>query len=420
MNIQLFIPPVWYYGDMHFRMLPTLGLPILASVLKQAGHYVEVVDLEALGVTPGMLRERFAAQKSAWPDVVGFTGLYIAAQGLRECIRALRDAGFRGKIAVGGAFATMKPSEPLLYGADLVVTGECEGNVVELLENGTGIQAGRPARIEDIPIPDWDHFRPHIKDYYGNMAMLRPNPGISMWARGCPYSCIFCSNNVFGHQATRRRPPAKIQTEMEDLKKRGCRHIYVYDDELFGTKQPLGWMKEIADRIQALGLMWVTQGRCSKKFITPELMADARRAGCKAIFWGVESFSQRVLDAMKKHLTPADIWHTLRVAREAGIENGIFTMIGNYQETENDLQETYTALRDAYNEDLIQYRQTTICTVMPGTELERIQKREGWYQEPPNTGRDLLRPYDTPWLKGERMQYWQQKMFEACPVGIPS
>lgn len=49
MNIQLFCPPSFYYGDMNFRMLPTLGLPILASILNKAGHYTEVVDLEALG-----------------------------------------------------------------------------------------------------------------------------------------------------------------------------------------------------------------------------------------------------------------------------------------------------------------------------------------------------------------------------------
>lgn len=421
MNVQFFNPPVSYYGDMHFRMLPTLGLPILGTVLNEAGHHTETVDLEALNITPPKLQAAFEAQRGSWPDVVGFTGLYIAAKGIQDSICALRQAGYTGKIVVGGPLATLRPEAALSWGADLVVTGECEGNIVTLLESATGIHPGKPLPIDAIPSPDWDHFRPMITSYYGNMAMLRPNPGISMWTRGCPYRCIFCSNNVFGHQPTRHRPPEAIAAEMADLKKRGVRNVYVYDDELFGTKMPPGWMNEISFRLQLMGavLPWVTQGRCSKKYVTPDVMRQAQTAGCKAVFWGVESFSPKVLKALNKRLYPEDIWHTLRTAREAGIENGIFTMIGSYQETEEDLALTYRELKRAYNEGLIQYRQTTICTIMEGTQLEEIAKTEGWYLEPPNHGRDLLRPVDTPWLTGERMEYWQAKFNEACPVGIP-
>jgi len=206
---------------------------------------------------------------------------------------------------------------------------------------------------------------------------------------------------------------------MRDLHRRGVRRVFVYDDELVGTRLPDGWMREIADGIEDLGLMWVTQGRCSKKHITPELMRDMKRAGCKAIFWGVESFSEKVLKAVKKAQTADDIWHTLRVARDAGIENGAFTMIGNYQETEDDLEITAEALGQAYREGLIQYRQTTVCTGMPGTELERIQRAEGWWVDPPQGGRQMLQiNSETPWLTKEQIAYWQQRFADVCPVAI--
>ena len=124
-----------------------------------------------------------------------------------------------------------------------------------------------------------------------------------------------------------------------------------------------------------MGFEWVTQGRCNKRYITPELMADVKRAGCRTIFWGVESFSEKVLKAVKKHTTTEDIWHTLRVSRDAGIENGIFTMIGNYMETEEDLAMTRDAIAKAYQEGIIQYRQTTYCDAMEGTEFAEIQKQ---------------------------------------------
>jgi anaerobic magnesium-protoporphyrin IX monomethyl ester cyclase len=422
MNIQLFNPPVFYYSGFHYRMLPTMSLPTLSAVFNKAGHHCEVVDLEALQISPDQVRERMTQQKGRWADVIGLTALTITKRGLRETIAAIRDAGFEGRIMVGGVLAKLEPETVLGYGADLVVIGECEGNIVQLVESGAvGIHKGEPMDLDRLPQPDWEHHNPAPKDYIGNTSLLRPNPGITMWTRGCPYSCIFCSNIVFGGKPTRYRKSVDIGIEMRHLKEIGCERIYVYDDELVGTKIPDGWMEDIADWMEPLKLMWVTQGRCSKKFITPELMRTVKRAGCQVIFWGVESFSQRILDAVHKHTTPDDIWHTLRVARDAGIENAVFTMIGNYTETEEDLAITRDALAKAYNEGLIQYRQTTVCTPMPGTELQRIYEEKGWYTEPPDGGRQMLQvTQPTHWLSAQQINDWLIRYAEACPPGIPA
>lgn len=428
MRIQFFNPPVFYYGDMWFRMLPTMALPILCRVFNDAGHYAEAVDLEAIRVTPHMLKQKFIDQKSAWADVIGITGLLMAEQGMKETIEAIREAGYNGKIVIGGIYASTEPEKALAMGADMVVVGECEANIVELFEKCLageigGIQHGKSPAIEDVPVPDWSHFYPEISTYHGNTALIRPNPGISMWTRGCPYQCIFCSDTIFFGQATRFRPPAMIEAEMRDLWNRGSRNVYIYDDEMVGVKVPPGWMAEIADRIQDLeqeGLRWITQGRCSRHHITLDLLKDMKRAGCKAVFWGIESFSVKVLKAMKKVLTPEDVWHTLRLSREAGIDNAIYTMIGNYQETEEDLELTANELEKAYKEGLIQYRQTTIATVMPGTKLKEIAEREGWYHEAPLAGRDLhVNPLGTPWLTPNQIKKWQKRFDEACPVYVP-
>lgn len=420
MRVQLFNPPIFYYSGFHYRMLPTLSLPILCAVINRTRrHYAEAVDLEALAITPDQLRLVFASQKSHWPDVIGITALTITAQGAKESIAALRKAGFTRRIVVGGVHVTMNPQEGLDWGADLVVTGECEGNIVELLESGAaGIQAGKPTSIEDLPAADWEHHNPQPSTYWANMSILRPHPGIIMFTRGCPYSCIFCGNKIFRKQPTRYRPPANIQAEMEDLKRRGCENIFVYDDELIGTKMPAGWMADIADRIGGLGLRWVTQGRCSQKYITLDLLKAAKRAGCRAVFWGVESFSQPVLDAMHKHITEEDIWHTLRLTKEAGLENGVFTMIGNYKETEKDLAYSRDALKKAYDEGLLDYRQTTVCTAMPDTELAEIYQQLGCYVVPPTYGAQMQNIYGvTPWLSKEQIAYWYDQFAQTGPLG---
>jgi radical SAM superfamily enzyme YgiQ (UPF0313 family) len=411
MKITLYNPPVFYYTQYNFRVLPMLSLSILAAVLCEAGHDVEVVDLEALQIEP---------DKMTLPDTdfVGFTCLTIAIKGVQDSITQLRSMGYSGRIAVGGIHPTTKPTEALSWGADLVVTGECEGNITELVESGaTGIQSGKPLPIEDIPMPAWDKHNPVISEYQGNYSFLRPFPSISLWTRGCPYRCIFCSNLIYNGQPTRYRPPVNITAEMADLKQRGIQNVYVYDDELVGTKLPEGWMKEIADRIEPLGLKWITQGRCSQKYITAELMADMKSSGCKAIFWGIESMSQPVLDAIRKHITIDDILHSLRIAKQAGIANGVFMMIGNYQETEEDLRITADALKKAYKESLIDFLQVFICSIMPGTEMERLSKEQGWYQpaEHGNLHMKKVR-HDTPWLKERTMEKYKSIFQQVCPV----
>ena len=90
-----------------------------------------------------------------------------------------------------------------------------------------------------------------------------------------------------------------------------------------------------------------------------------------------------------------------------------------YQETDEDAQITADGLERAYKEGLVDYRQSTVCTVMEGTELETIQKREGWYKQPEYSGRDLRKAYGTPWLSASRIDYWQSRFNQVCPVGIP-
>jgi radical SAM superfamily enzyme YgiQ (UPF0313 family) len=199
----------------------------------------------------------------------------------------------------------------------------------------------------------------------------------------------------------------------------GVQALFDYSDEAIGAPMPEGWMKEFADRIAPLGFAWKAQGRCSRKHITPELLADLRRSGCRAIMWGVESFSPEVLNASKKGTTPEDIWHTLRLSKRAGIANFLFTMVGNYKETEEDLAITADCMGRAYREGLVQFRQTTVVTALPGTELWDIQKREGWWNPVPEAGPPMHMAYQsTPWLSVDQINYWRAKIAEVCPVGF--
>lgn len=406
----MYNPPVFHYSASRGPVLPVLSLPILAAILNRAGYRTWVVDMEAKRMHPK--RVELDA------DVIGMTSLTTNRRAIPEMIGYLRKRGFKGTVMVGGVYATLYPDEVLGWGADLVVTGECEGNIVELLKSGArGIQAGKRLPIEQIPIPDWVHHDPGTRVYRGNMRILSNNPGITMWTRGCPYKCIFCENIIFQGQPTRYRPPNNIGQEMTLLRDMGHEDIFIYDDELVGTRMPDGWMAEIADHTGPLKLNMLTQGRCSEKFITPEIMREAKRAGINTVFWGVESLSPRVLNAINKRMTVKDVWHTLETAKNAGIRNGLYIQVGQYQEDANECKKTESALKSLCDHGLIDYLNVFVTSVNPGTRLYDIAREEGWYEQPPEGWRGVKSArYDTPWMSRDKIREWRGRYREACPT----
>jgi len=419
MTIQFFNPPVAYYQGVGYKLNPPLSLPLLTATCRNAGYDAEATDLEALGYNIERFTQVWRAARDAWPDVVGITCLSAQARGAKELVEAIRSCGYSGKIVVGGVHATIEPEDVLAWsGVDLVVTGECEGNVVDLMRNASGIVRGVPPDIHDVSIPAWKYMRPVPSDYLGNSPHLDMPEGITMWTRGCPYECVFCGNAIFSPTRKRWRRPDLIREELLTLRPYGIRSLFVYDDELVGVKAPEGWYSALADHIGDLGYTFKTQGRCSSNWVTSDVLSAMYRAGCRIIMWGVESFSRKVLASLGKGTTVEDNWHTLRLAREHGIKNFVFTMIGNAEEGHDELQDTATALGDAYREGLIQYRQTTVVTAVPHTKLWERQKHEGWYHAPPERGPQMAQVYhDTPWLKGHEIVEWLRRFAEACPVG---
>ncbi len=417
MKIHLFNPPIHHYAKVHYRLNPALGLPIIAAVLQNAGHQVRVWDLEAMGVSPRRLGAMFADAPASQPEVVGFTVTSHNRRGARECIEALYKARYEGYIAVGGPDVTLDPEPKLDWGADVAVVGECEGNIAEIFgERRRDVVRGKPMPIEDIPGPLWRTHSPAPRAYAGNQPKIGHPEGISMWSRGCPHDCIFCGNPIFTHQRIRMRPADRIKADMADLKSLGIRSVFIYDDELVGVgEKHNGWLRGVCAEIAPLGLTWKCQGRCSVRN-DKQTLVTMRKAGCRAIMWGVESFSDKVLADIKKGTTEEDIWHSLRLAHDAGIGNWVFLMVGSYKETPRDLAYTEKRFRKVVAQELVQWCQVTICTTEPGTELWRLASEEGWLAEQPKVGPQMHQIYaPTPWLSKKQIRLWRARLLRAGP-----
>jgi len=232
-----------------------------------------------------------------------------------------------------------------------------------------------------------------------------------MWSRGCPHECVMCANPVFGGRKTRYRSPENVRHDMQSLQSLGARSAFVYDDQLVNGNERQGeWLRGVCEEVAPLGMTWKCQGRCSEK-LELETLKSMARAGCRAIMWGVESFSDVVLENLCKDTTEADIWHSLSTAKEAGIGNWAFLMVGNYGESMAELAYTEKQLARAQRKGLVQWRQVTVCTPSPGSKLWNIAKAEGWLVEPPEAGPQMAQAYaPTPWLTQKQIAFWKRRL----------
>jgi anaerobic magnesium-protoporphyrin IX monomethyl ester cyclase len=299
-----------------------LGLRYLASRLRQAGHAPRLV---AFSEGPDAV---IAAVRAFRPDLVGFSLIFqFLAPQFAQTVAALRAAGVREHIAVGGHFASFEPEAVLrgLRGADSVVRFEGEDTVVALAEAlVTGadwravrglawlgadgaLQQTEPAEartdLDTLPWPERGDI-----DYSAERL-----PTASMLgSRGCPWRCSFCSIITFyeanGTRGRRRRDPARVADEVEHLhRERGVEVILWQDDDfLAGGASATAWAHalaaELVRRGVARGLRWKIS--CRSDEVRAPVLAPLVAAGLTHVYLGVEAGDDEDLKHLNKLLKP--------------------------------------------------------------------------------------------------------------------
>jgi radical SAM superfamily enzyme YgiQ (UPF0313 family) len=141
-------------------------------------------------------------------------------------------------------------------------------------------------------------------------------------------------------------------------------------DDTFGLNRR--WLENWCDEVIRCGIRIPFRCFTRVDVIGPDILARLKAAGCQRIHLGVESGSQRVLDAMQKKTRVADIRRASRQIHEAGIKLNYFIMFGYPGETFKDIQETERLIFEA-KPDSVGY---SIAYPVPGTEFyEHVKDR---------------------------------------------
>ena len=191
-------------------------------------------------------------------------------------------------------------------------------------------------------------------------------------SRGCPGQCTFCDNSVFGRKY-RWHSPRYIINMIKILKQRyNIKEIQFKDDNLLVNKITLKELCEIMIK-EKLNITWNCGGRVD--MVNPEILKIMKEAGCWQIWYGLESGSDKVLKCMKKNITVEQIKYAVKITKDAGISPGGFFMVGNPNETEEDIKMTLKLLLEL---PLDEFHMSHL-TPFPGSELYRTADMYGQF-----------------------------------------
>ena len=184
-----------------------------------------------------------------------------------------------------------------------------------------------------------------------------------MSTRGCPFSCEFCSNVMFG-SSCRARSAENVVAEVEDALSFGYDRIHFADDVFTLDKARVVRICEEIER-RKLHFEWECLGRVDS--VDAVLLRRMKKAGCDRIFFGIESGNDDVLALMNKRITVEKAERAVRDAHTAGLHTGAFFILYYPGETDDTVRAT---LRFALSLPL-DYLSFTMPYPIPGTGLFR-------------------------------------------------
>jgi anaerobic magnesium-protoporphyrin IX monomethyl ester cyclase len=345
---------------------PPAWVAYLAGALKAAGFDdIRFVDAMTNDLSDDQLRAILAEEK---PDMVGATAITPSIYKAERALEIAKEMHPDAVTVLGGVHATFMYKQVLSEAPwiDTIVRGEGEEIVVDLVrtiaegrwpKDRTAIP-GLAFRMNDqiVATP----AAPTVKDF----DKVKPDWGLLEWdkyiyiplgkrvaipnmARGCPFTCSFCSQWKFWRDY-RIRDPKAVVDEIEDLVDNHDVGFFILADEepTINRKKFIAFCEELIARDLPKKISWGINTRVTDILRDEELLPFYAKAGLLHVSLGTEAAAQLKLDRFNKETTVAQNKKAVRLLREAGIVCEAQFIVGLENETAETLEETYQMARD--------------------------------------------------------------------------
>ncbi|MCL2494339.1 MAG: B12-binding domain-containing radical SAM protein [Oscillospiraceae bacterium] len=347
MNVLLVNPNIGFQPS---TQPAPLGLLSIGTYLKQRGCHVRLYDRNVDKMSLEKVLQAFQ------PDAAGVSVISTKAlddgAGVSCKLRALGIP-----VIWGGQMASAVPELILRQGiADYVVIGEGEVSFYALLQaieqkqdmaqvdgvaylDAAGSACRTPERpfaeLAEFPVTDWSLADPRK---YMRSHMCCSKMMFLYLSKGCPCQCTFCSNESFHHCKYRKRPNGHVLAEIKELATKYGLNGVEFADELFGVNKRE--LYEFCDSLREMKLDFVWGCSTRLSHLKREDLQYMYDAGCRWIFYGVESGSPDMLKRIKKGIDPEIIGKEFAICGELGIAAYAGFIIGLPDETEDQLRAT--------------------------------------------------------------------------------
>jgi len=390
LKVLLVVPPYWVglknrLGEFHLPTVP-LGLSYIATMLEKNGFSPIIMDLNFQEPDIQKLVDKLGQFK---PEIVGITSMTSNFQNAVSIAKTVKLWNPKCIVAMGGVHATFTHKELLanIPDVDVVIRHEGELTVSDLAdalernrslrevksisfrEKGNVISTPIRERIDDLdslPYPLYHFLEPSVEvylRYYGK----RNFPVTT--TRGCPFGCIYCSTMAFHGRKYRTRSIPNVIGELEYLIEtfKADNISFVDDNFTMQTERVFALCSEIKKR--NLAIEWGCSARVDQ--VSEELLKAMKDAGCRDLFFGIESASQRVLNLVRKGYGVQQAKDAVKIAEKLGIRTHCSFIIGLPGESVRSLNNILKFIEETKPSGRVL---PNLLAIFPGTELFEREK----------------------------------------------
>jgi radical SAM superfamily enzyme YgiQ (UPF0313 family) len=316
---------------------PPLGILYCGGVLMKEGIDVAILDQPAKGFS---LNQTLSWVKREDPDILGFSVLLSAAKEAPRIAERVKAENPNITIVFGNFHATFNAERILKKYpfVDVVARGEGEyislelakcleknGNLAEvegITYRNKGKIVSTPDRpliknVDSLPFPDRNLTHVQYTSAIFGVKVNTKKFTTLISSRGCPFGCSFCGIRKFARGMWRPRSVENVIEELELLQSEGYEQFLFADDNFtLNAKRVSKLCRRI--REEGMDIEWFCDSRVDH--VSYDMFREMVRAGCRCLFFGIESANQRILDYYKKGITPEQSQSAVRKARKAGID----------------------------------------------------------------------------------------------------